>query len=74
MSDPDRMLKLEEWLQDRFDRLCEVPGHTPVEVADALLRLACARVLALKAQADVEDEIRKAVAAVHGCEEASPDG
>lgn len=66
MTDPDRLLKLEERLSGPFEALCDQRGYTPEEVADALLRLACARVLAVKAHADTEEEIREAVKTIHG--------
>lgn len=68
MTDPDRLLKLEERLSVPFEALCDQPGYTDAEIADALLRLACARVLAVKANADTDEEIRKAVARIHGAD------
>jgi len=66
MTDPDRLLKLEERLSGPFEALCDQPRYTDAEIADALLRLACARVLAVKANADMEAEIRKAIRIIRG--------
>jgi len=68
-ADPDRLLKLEEAIEPSFialARTARARGYSDAEVADALLSLAVARVLALKANVDTEDAIREAIRRVHG--------
>ena len=65
MTEP---LALQEALQPAFDRLVNEAEGNEVEVADALLALAVARVLALEANADVDARIAiaRAVRSVEG--------